>query len=127
MLKIKRVYEPPSPADGRRLLVDRLWPRGVAKERAAIDEWRGDLAPSHDLRRWYGHRPDRWEEFFRRYRAELAAAGMNDELVHLARRAAREDITLVYAARDPAYSHARALARFVEEAGSGEAAGPWGP
>jgi len=99
-------------------LVDRLWPRGLSRERAAIDEWRRDLAPSDGLRRWYGHRPERWEEFSRRYRAELAAAGMEGELAALARRSAAEDITLVYAARDPAYSHAVALVRFIGEAGS---------
>ena len=113
MLRIKRVYDLPAPTDGRRLLVDRLWPRGLSKERAAIDEWWKDLAPSHELRRWYGHQPEQWEEFSRRYQAELA--GMNDQLASLARRAAKENITLVYAARDSAYSHARALAGFIEE------------
>lgn len=120
MLKIKRIYEPPLPEDGRRFLVDRLWPRGLSKGSAAVDEWRRDLAPIHELRRWYGHQPDRWEEFSRRYREELAAACMNDELANLARRAEKEDITLVYAAQNPVYSHAKALAKFINEAGSAD-------
>ncbi|MDA8335796.1 MAG: DUF488 family protein [Peptococcaceae bacterium] len=126
MLKIKRIYEPPAPEDGSRLLVDRLWPRGLARERAAVDEWRKDLAPSHELRKWYNHEPDRWEEFSRRYREELIEAGMDGELADLARRASRENVTLVYAARDPAFSHALALERFIAGAGK-PAAGPETP
>src|SRR4051794_5788525 len=72
-IRCKRVYEPPDPDDGYRLLIDRMWPRGISRDRAALDEWARDLAPSDELRRWYGHAPERFEEFARRYRAELAA------------------------------------------------------
>src|SRR6185437_12916150 len=71
MLKLKRAYEPASSADGRRILVDRLWPRGLSKRRLAIDEWMKDIAPSTSLRRWFGHDPNKWPEFQRRYKREL--------------------------------------------------------
>ena len=72
-IRLKRAYEPPAPDDGTRILVDRLWPRGVKKTDAAIDRWLKDIAPSAELRRWFGHRPERWPEFRRRYLAELKA------------------------------------------------------
>ena len=104
---LKRAYEPPSPEDGQRILVDRLWPRGVRKADAAIDRWLKDVAPSTELRRWFGHDPSRWDEFRRRYRAELAH---NGELVNELREAARKGpLTLVYAARDEEHNEAVVL------------------
>jgi uncharacterized protein YeaO (DUF488 family) len=112
-VRIKRVYDPPSRQDGRRILVDRLWPRGVSRKTARIDEWARDLAPSTRLRRWFGHDPARWPEFQKRYRAELRAR--SDRLVWLAGLARSERITLVHAARDSEHSNARALQRLVAE------------
>ena len=74
-LCVKRVYEDPDEADGERVLVDRIWPRGLSKEKARLSDWRKELAPSNDLRKWFGHDPERWEEFKERYRAELEEAG----------------------------------------------------
>jgi uncharacterized protein YeaO (DUF488 family) len=103
-VRLKRAYLPPSPDDGVRILVDRLWPRGVRKSGAAIDRWLKDVAPSAELRRWFGHDPSRWEEFDRRYRAELSrdAAPLNE--LRKAARGAR--LTLVYAARDEVHNEA---------------------
>lgn len=106
-VKLKRAYEPPEPDDGTRILVDRLWPRGIKKTDAAIDRWLKDIAPSPELRRWFGHRPDRWPEFRRRYLAEL---WQRPELVEEIRAAARcGPVTLVYAARDEAHNDAIVL------------------
>jgi uncharacterized protein YeaO (DUF488 family) len=73
MLRLKRAYEPPAPSDGRRILVDRLWPRGLSKKKAAIDDWMKEIGPSTELRRWFGHDPEKWPEFQRRYKHELRA------------------------------------------------------
>src|SRR6185312_3287553 len=106
-IKLKRAYNPPSPRDGKRILVDRLWPRGIKKSDAAIDRWIRDIAPSTELRRWFGHRPERWPEFERRYRAELRC---RPELLDEIRAAARAGpVTLVYAARDEAHNDAVVL------------------
>jgi uncharacterized protein YeaO (DUF488 family) len=106
-IRLKRAYEQPSPDDGFRVLVDRLWPRGLPKERAAIDHWSKEVAPSNELRRWFGHDPAKWEEFRRRYRAELAArAELVDELRAMARQGR---LTLVYAARDEYHNDAVVL------------------
>jgi uncharacterized protein YeaO (DUF488 family) len=104
---IKRIYEAPEPGDGLRLLVDRLWPRGVSRQRAAIDEWLRDLAPSTALRRWFHRDPRRWGEFGKRYRAELRAHAA--QLQALRRRARQQRITLLYAARDERINHAAVL------------------
>ena len=110
---IGRVYEPPSAEDGTRVLVDRLWPRGVSKEAAGIDEWARDLAPSDALRRWFGHDPARWEEFARRFRRELdARPGALDSLLAAARQGA---VTLVYGARDERHNQAVVLREIIEE------------
>jgi uncharacterized protein YeaO (DUF488 family) len=106
---IKRAYDPPSPTDGTRILVDRLWPRGVAKARAALDGWCKDVAPSTGLRKWFDHRPERFAEFSRRYRAELRH---NPAVAQL--RALKGKVTLVYGARDPAINHAVVLAKFLK-------------
>lgn len=106
-IRLKRAYEPPSPEDGTRILVDRLWPRGIRKAEAAIDRWLKDIAPSAELRRWFGHDPERWGEFQRRYGAELAVhPELLDELreTALARR-----VTLVYSARDELHNDAVVL------------------
>ncbi len=120
-VRLKRAYEPAEPADGYRVLVDRLWPRGVAKEAARLDEWARELAPSDELRRWFGHDPAKFAEFRRRYRAELAAR--EEKLRELRRRARRGTVTLVYAARDPEHNDAVVLAELLRER-SARTAGP---
>lgn len=106
-IRLKRAYEPPAADDGVRILVDRLWPRGVRKEAAALDRWAKDLAPSSELRKWFGHDPARWDEFRRRYREELREhADQVDELRGLARKGR---ITLVYSAHDEAHNDAVVL------------------
>ena len=112
-VRAKRVYDPPSRLDGRRILVDGLWPRGVDRKAARINEWARDLAPSTRLRRWFGHDPARWPEFQKRYRAELRTRW--DRLEWLADLARRGPLTLVYAARDSDHNNARALRRLVAE------------
>jgi len=113
MIRVKRVYNPPSPDDGARVLVDRLWPRGMTKERAAVQLWLKEIAPSPELREWFGHDPARWEEFRRRYRAELTG---KEDLIRALREKEREGtLTLVYAARDEARNSAVLLAEFLGE------------
>jgi uncharacterized protein YeaO (DUF488 family) len=106
-VKLKRAYEPAAKSDGTRILIDRLWPRGVRKEQAAIDRWLKEIAPSTELRRWFGHQPERWPEFRRRYRAELRhRPELLDELRALAK---DSPITLVYGARDERHNDAAVL------------------
>lgn len=110
-IRIKRIYDPPSQEDGFRVLVDRLWPRGVKKEDAALYAWRKDVAPSDKLRRWFGHDPHRWEEFQRRYEAELEANHEGVQwLLDLARKGR---LTLCYGARDPLHNQAVVLREFL--------------
>ncbi len=104
MIRIKRIYDPPAAEDGRRVLVDRLWPRGVAKEKARIDEWLKEIAPSDVLRKWFGHDPARWEEFRRRYRGELESQG--ELLERLRAEAKRGTVTLLFAAKDEEHNNA---------------------
>lgn len=112
-LDIRRVYDPPSPSEGARVLVDRVWPRGVRKADLDLHAWRRDLAPSTELRRWFGHDPDRWEEFQRRYAAELEERQADlDSLAALAR---EQGLTLLYAARDRQHNNAEALRRLLEQ------------
>lgn len=111
MIRLKHVYDQPTKEDGERILVDRLWPRGLSKERAAIDQWLKDLAPSAELRRWFGHDPARWEEFQRRYALELAEK--KEAVDALRNLSERRVVTLVYAAKDPAHSNAVVLAEFI--------------
>ena len=95
-VKLKRAYEPPTTDDGTRILIDRLWPRGITKERAAIDQWMKDISPSTELRKWFGHDPDRWDEFRRRYAQEVHK---NSDLLDQLRSLARHGpVTLVYSA-----------------------------
>lgn len=105
-VKLKRAYEAPAAGDGQRILVDRLWPRGISKVAAKLDGWLKDVAPSTELRKWFGHAPDRWPEFKRRYRAELEGSAALAELVALARQG---DVTLVYGARDQQHNEAVVL------------------
>jgi uncharacterized protein YeaO (DUF488 family) len=115
MIRIKRVYEEPGAGDGMRILVDRLWPRGVSKERARIADWRKDLAPSTPLRKWFGHDPAKWKGFRDRYRAELKRAGRIDALKELTRLSRRKTVTLVYGAADEKHNQAVALKEFLDE------------
>ncbi len=108
-IAIKRAYDPPSPQDGTRILVDRLWPRGLSKAKAALDGWNKDVAPSTALRKWFDHRPERFAEFARRYRAELKNNPAVAEL-----RALKGKVTLIYGARDPAINHAVVLAKVLK-------------
>jgi uncharacterized protein YeaO (DUF488 family) len=112
IVRTKRVYEPPSAADGYRVLIDRLWPRGVSKEKARIDEWARELAPSDQLRRWFGHRPERFEQFKRRYTDELRDQA--DQISALRRRARTGTVTIVYAARDSDHSNAAVVAPILK-------------
>lgn len=108
---IKRVYERPAEADGTRILIDRLWPRGLSKEKAAVDVWLKEIAPTTELRKWFNHDPARWEEFTQRYRAELAN---NDEAVQRLRQEIQTGVvTLVYAAKDEAHNDAVVLLRYI--------------
>lgn len=104
---LKRAYEQASPVDGTRILIDRLWPRGVTKEAAAIDQWVKEIAPSTALRKWFGHDPARWQEFRRRYASEVREHG--DELRNLRAQARQGPITLVYSARDETHNDAVVL------------------
>lgn len=108
---VKRIYEAKTDHDGVRVLVDRLWPRGMAKQDAEIDLWLKEIAPSPELRRWFGHAPDRWAEFGRRYREELRRNGAAVE--SLREMARRETITLLFAARDSEHNNAVVLRDFL--------------
>ncbi len=116
-VRVKRVYDELGAADGTRVLVDRLWPRGVSKARAAADLWLRDVGPSNALRQWYAHDPRRWKAFSRKYRAELSnSAAVLSQLVELRRRG---PLTLLYGARDVAHNNALVLRDVIEEFGAG--------
>jgi uncharacterized protein YeaO (DUF488 family) len=115
MLRIKRVYDPPDPSDGYRILVDRLWPRGMGKEKARLDDWRPEIAPTNILRAWFAHDPQKWEEFRVRYRSELDASGRMGDLAELAARARKGTVTLLFGARDRKRNNAAALKEILEE------------
>jgi uncharacterized protein YeaO (DUF488 family) len=106
-IKLKRAYDSPAPTDGRRILIDRLWPRGVTKKAAAIDEWVKVIAPSTVLRKWFGHDPARWQEFRRRYASEVREHAA--ELRNLRAQARKGPITLIYSARDESHNDAVVL------------------
>ncbi len=122
MVRTKRAYEPASRADGFRVLVDRLWPRGVTKDAARIDLWAKDVAPSPELRKWFGHVPERFDAFSARYRRELAEGPGRAALEELVRRAAHGTVTLVYGARDEVHNGAVVLKQELESALAGHAA-----
>jgi uncharacterized protein YeaO (DUF488 family) len=107
-VRLKRAYEPLSACDGHRVLIDRLWPRGISHEQAHLDEWARELAPSAELREWFAHKPDRFQEFRRRYVAELAT--QTERLRELRKRARYGTLTLVYSARDTEHNDAVVLA-----------------
>ncbi|MFJ9844809.1 DUF488 domain-containing protein [Kitasatospora sp. NPDC101155] len=109
----RRIYEESSPQDGQRVLVDRVWPRGMKKEDAHLDEWLRDVAPSTELRRWYGHAPDRFAEFRRRYLAELRDAEHHEAADHLRDLAAHDALTLLTATKDVDHSQAAVLAEWL--------------
>jgi uncharacterized protein YeaO (DUF488 family) len=109
-VRVRRVYDPPEPADGTRVLVDRLWPRGLTKAKADIGEWCKDIAPSTELRKWYGHDPARFKEFSRRYQAELKEPERAEALAHLRTLPRTRRLTLLTATKEPEISEAAVLA-----------------
>jgi uncharacterized protein YeaO (DUF488 family) len=112
-IKIKRVYEQPHRKDGERILVDRLWPRGLTKEKAGVDLWLKEIAPSTELRKWFDHDPEKWQRFRRRYETEIRH---KDDLIKVLRQKAREGtITLIYGARDEKHNEALVLKQFLEK------------
>ena len=113
-VRVRRVYEEPERDDGTRVLVDRIWPRGLTKAKAALDEWCKDVAPSDELRRWYGHDPGRFEEFGRRYRRELQDPTQAEALTHLRGLAKDRQLTLLTATRQPEISEAAVLATLLQ-------------
>lgn len=116
--RIKRVYEAAAPADGERILVDRLWPRGVSKEKAALSGWEKAVAPSNELRQWFGHQPQRFEEFTDRYRKELESEPEKQQAVQALLQTGRaQTVTLLYGARDPALNQAAVLLDYLVEKG----------
>jgi uncharacterized protein YeaO (DUF488 family) len=114
MVKIKRIYEKPSDADGFRILVDRLWPRGVSKKDANVELWLKEVAPGNDLRKWFSHDPEKWDEFKRRYFKELEALTGKDELLKaIVKHARKGAVTLLYAAKDEVHNNAAALREYL--------------
>jgi uncharacterized protein YeaO (DUF488 family) len=113
-VRAKRVYDPVEDGDGYRILVDHVWPRGISRERARLDDWARELAPSDELRNWFGHDPARFAEFRARYRDELA--DHSDRLAELRRRATRGPVTIVYAARDREHNNGVVLSELLRDA-----------
>ncbi|WNC12155.1 DUF488 family protein [Brevibacillus brevis] len=113
-IHVKRVYDEPSHTDGKRVLVDRVWPRGISKERAKLTIWMKEVAPSAPLRVWFGHRPERFADFKARYLEELANEALQPSLAQLRDWAAADGITLLYAARDPHCNNAKVLQEYLE-------------
>jgi uncharacterized protein YeaO (DUF488 family) len=116
-LRIKRIYDEPASEDGYRILVDKLWPRGVSKEKAALDLWLKDIAPSPELRTWFGHKAERFAEFSRRYEAELEDNPAVQDLQAVVK--GRATVTLLYAAHDSTINHAVVLKRYISRLGPG--------
>jgi uncharacterized protein YeaO (DUF488 family) len=114
MIRIKRAYDPVFEGDGERILVDRLWPRGVTKEAARISSWMKELGPTTDLRKWFGHDPSRWEEFRTRYTKELQSPDHRELLGDLVTRSRQDVVTLVFGAKDREHNHAIVLKNMVE-------------
>lgn len=117
MIKLKRAYRPPAAEDGFRVLVERLWPRGLSKEEVALDLWLKEVAPSPELRQWFGHDPLKWEKFCRKYWTELD--GKDEAIALLRAQAGKGDLTLIYGSRDETHNAAAALKLYLE----GQAAG----
>ena len=114
MLRTKRIYAEPAPEDGKRYLVDRLWPRGISKARASLDAWLKDVAPSQELRNWFDHDPARWEAFQERYQAELRQGAAWELVEKLSRESLQGTVTLLYAAKDESLNNAVCLKQFIE-------------
>jgi len=112
MIKIKRIYDPPAAGDGFRILVDRLWPRGLSKEKAQVDLWMRDISPSNDLRKWYGHDPDKWAEFKKKYLGEIKEK--KEEFDLLRKRAKEGTVTFLFSSKEEKLNNAHALKEFVE-------------
>jgi uncharacterized protein YeaO (DUF488 family) len=112
LLGIKRIYEKAQITDGKRVLIDRLWPRGVKKSVVNIDLWLKDVAPSNELRKWFSHDPSKWEEFKKRYRKELENSRAFDQLLDLVK---KSDVTLLYSSKEPKHNNAVALEEFIKE------------
>jgi uncharacterized protein YeaO (DUF488 family) len=111
---LKRIYEPPAPEDGYRILVDRLWTRGISKQQAAIDEWMKEIAPSPELRKWFGHMPERYAAFSDSYIRELEEDPVRGRLAaNIAELVLEQEVTLVYAAKDPLNNHANVLYKWL--------------
>jgi uncharacterized protein YeaO (DUF488 family) len=115
VIKIKRIYDAPTKEDGYRILIDRIWPRGLTKEKAKIDLWLKEIAPSDDLRKWFAHDPEKWEEFKNKYKEELKT---RQELLHKIKQLAREKgtVTMLYSAKDEKHNNAVALNDFLKKA-----------
>ncbi len=113
MLKIKRIYDPPSASDGKRILIDRLWPRGLSKDKARIDEWMKEIAPSDELRKWFGHDPEKWQEFRKRYKYELR--GKNELILKLKLASKKGTVTLLFSAKDENSNNAAVLKEVLEQ------------
>ena len=111
-IRLRRIYEAPGPEDGKRILIDRLWPRGLSKAKAGVDVWAKDIAPSAELRRWYRHESDKWPEFKRRYHAELDANA--DGVAALLSQVEGADVTLLFASREEQLNNAAALKEYLE-------------
>ncbi len=111
MLKIKRIYEPASPGDGKRIYIDRLWPRGMKKDEVKMDEWLKDLSPSTELRKWFGHEPAKYAEFKKRYKKELAKKA--DALARIKKEAGKGTVTLLFSAKDEEHNNATAMKEFL--------------
>jgi len=112
MVKIKRVYDPPFPDDGKRILIDRLWPRGLKKENAHINEWIKELAPSTELRKWFNHDPEKWGEFRKRFFSELQ--GKQDAVDVIVNAARKGPVTLLFGSKEERYNNATALKEYIE-------------
>ena len=113
MIKIKRVYDPVSADDGKRILVDRLWPRGIKKEKAHIDEWLKEISPSNELRKWYSHDPAKWAEFKKRYKQELAGEG--ERLKKIKAEARKQTVTLLFSSKELERNNAVALKEMLDQ------------
>ncbi|QMT61091.1 DUF488 domain-containing protein [Legionella sp. PC997] len=111
-IKIKRIYEQADSSDGYRILVDRLWPRGVNKEKAAIDLWLKEIAPSNELRQWFHHQPEKWQEFKKRYTGELAEK--QEQLTKITTKAEHQTVTLLYSAKNEKFNNAIALLELIK-------------
>jgi uncharacterized protein YeaO (DUF488 family) len=113
MIKVKRIYDKPDKNDGQRLLVDRLWPRGISKEKARLDGWFKQIAPSDDLRHWFDHDPDKWPEFQKRYEKELSNNSQTKEIIEAVKKS--DTTTLLFSAHEERYNNAVALKAWLEK------------